>query len=157
MELYLMRHGLAAPAEQDAERGLTPAGRAAIERVAWRAATAKPQPEFVYHSGLRRAEQTAEILARHLGVADRVQPRDGLQPEDPTAPVADWLLKQASGDTSVVLVGHLPFLDELASLLVVGRTDGQLLAFEPGALVKLMPRPKGGGMAVCWMLAPGVV
>ena len=56
-----MRHGQATPAEQDADRPLSPAGRAAIERVAWRAGAAKLRPDMIYHSDLLRAEQTAEI------------------------------------------------------------------------------------------------
>jgi len=153
-----MRHGEALSAEEDERRPLSPAGRAAIERVAWRAATARLQPRMIYHSGILRAEQTAEILARHLGVAGRVQPRPGLEPDDDVRTVAQWVLEQAGQDDEcIVLVGHLPFLDRLTSLLVVGDLRAQLISFQPGALVKLLPRHPGSTFQVGWMLAPGVV
>jgi phosphohistidine phosphatase len=152
-----MRHGDALPAEQDEQRPLSPTGRGAIERVAWRAATAKFRPPTIYHSGILRAEQTAEILARHLGSTGMVYARAGLEPEDPVPPIAGWVLEQADQDVGIALVGHLPFLDRLASLLVVGDPHPRLLSFEPGALVKLLPRGPGSSFSVCWMLVPGVV
>lgn len=152
-----MRHGEAASAEQDERRPLTPAGRAAIERVAWRAATAGFRPQAVYHSGVLRAQQTAEILGRHLGASDSVRARDGLHPNDAVPPVAEWLRGLASADHTLVLVGHLPFLDRLASVLLVGDPDVQVLDFQPGALVKLTPSLGGGRFGVSWMLSPAVV
>jgi phosphohistidine phosphatase SixA len=37
-------------------------------------------------------------------------------------PIADWVRRQAAEDTAlaVALVGHLPFLDPLVSLVVAG-------------------------------------
>src|SRR5687767_10823392 len=67
VELYLMRHGEAEAGASDAARRLTAEGAAAVERVAARAAAAGVRLDRVYHSGLVRAEQTALILARHLG------------------------------------------------------------------------------------------
>ena len=54
-----------------------------------------------------------------------------------------------------MLVGHLPFLDRLASQLLVGDPHPGVLNFQPGALVKLTGR--GGGFSVSWMLSPAVV
>jgi phosphohistidine phosphatase len=157
VELYLMRHGEAADSEQDVRRPLTPAGRSAIERVAWRAATAGVRPAAIYHSGILRAQQTAEILARHLGGQANLRARDGLQPEDPVVPVAEWLLGLAAQEHTLGLVGHLPFLDRLASLLLVGDPEVQVLNFQPGTLVKLAAAPGGGAFSVIWMLSPAVV
>ena len=151
-----MRHGEAASGQEDARRALTPAGRSAVERVAWRVATVGLRPDAIYHSGMLRAQQTAEILARHLGVANAVRAREGLQPEDAVEPVAEWLQRQADEDHAIVVVGHLPFLDRLASRLLVGDPHVGVLDFQPGALVKLTPR-RGGGFSVSWMLSAGVV
>lgn len=152
-----MRHGEAALAEEDARRPLTAAGRAAIERVAWRAATASFRPDAIYHSGILRAQQTAEILARHLGVSENVRACEGLEPDDAVAPVAEWLLGLTRQEHTLALVGHLPFLDRLASVLLVGDPQAQVLNFQPGALVKLTPRPGGTDFSVSWMLSPSVV
>jgi phosphohistidine phosphatase len=156
VELYLMRHGQAESGGSDAARRLTPEGRAAVEAVAARAAALGLRVEHLYHSGLARAQQTAEILARHLNAADRVARRDGLAPDDPVEPVARWLLDQAGlrGRGGIVLVGHLPFLDRLASSLVASAVAAQAVAFEAGTLVKLVPKREREGFSIAWVLPP---
>ena len=155
MELYLLRHGHAAPGPLDAARALTSEGIAAADRVAARAGTAGVRLERVYHSGYQRAAQTAEILARHLGAADRVDWREGLAPDDPIAPVARWLLDPVvlDGAGGLALVGHLPFLARLASRLVGSGDGAPSILFEPATLAKLVPRRDRAGYAIAWVLA----
>ncbi len=149
-----MQHGLAKTREEDPERPLTDEGRATVERVAHRVAALGLKPDRIYHSGILRARQTAEILAERLGVADRVEARPGLEPLDPVEPVARWLDELAAAFGAVVLVGHLPFLDRLASLLVAGNEEAQVVAFRMGGLVKLIPKGNRPGYAVAWALPP---
>jgi phosphohistidine phosphatase len=110
----------------------------------------------VYHSGYLRAQQTADMLARYLGIADRVEKRDGLAPNDAAAPIARWLLDPAVFDTQhgLALVGHLPFLELLAARLVAAREDARILVLEPATLVKLSPRPERDGYSIAWVLTP---
>jgi phosphohistidine phosphatase len=159
MPIYLMQHGESKSKEDEPERPLTEAGRATVERVAARAASLGLQFGQLYHSGILRARQTAEILARHLGAEDRVASRAGLEPLDPVEPVARWLLEAtASGDDpAIALVGHLPFLDRLASRLVAGDEAAQAVAFQMGGLVKLVAKQERAGFAVAWLLAPELV
>jgi phosphohistidine phosphatase len=154
VDIYLMQHGLAKTREEDPDRPLTDEGRATVERVAARAAALGVQPDRVYHSGLLRARQTAEILAGRLGIPDRVEVRPGLEPLDPVEPVASWLDGLAGQFGAVVLVGHLPFLDRLTSLLVAGDENAQVVAFRMGGLVKLIPKGNRAGYSVAWVLAP---
>jgi phosphohistidine phosphatase len=106
------------------------------------------------HSGKLRAEQTAQVLAAAAG-GGRVEAVEGLAPNDPIAPVAQWL-RERSEDQSVALVGHLPFLDRLASALVADDQDAHVITFQMGGLVKLVPKPERGGFAVAWVLAPDI-
>jgi phosphohistidine phosphatase len=156
MELYLMRHGEAENTAPDSQRRLTATGAAAVERVAARAAASGLAVAHLYHSGLARAQQTAEILARHLNAPDRVEQRDGLRPNDPVEPTARWLLDLAERHTpgGIALVGHLPFMGHLAARLVAGDERTQVVAFEAGALVKLLPRTGGEGFTIAWVLTP---
>lgn len=154
MELYLMQHGLAKTREEDPDRPLTDEGRAAVGRVADRVAALGLKPDRVYHSGILRARQTAEILAGRLGIPERVEARPGLEPLDPVGPVAGWLDELAARLGAVVLVGHLPFLDRLASLLVAGNEEAQVVAFRMGGLVKLVPKGNRPGYSVAWALTP---
>jgi phosphohistidine phosphatase len=154
MELYLMQHGEARSKEDDPDRPLTEAGQLAVQRVAQRAAGLGLRLQTVYHSGILRARQTAEILAKQLGAQDRLEERAGLRPLDPVVPVADWLLGQAAEGAAVAVIGHLPFLDHLASRLVAGDEAAEVLAFRMGGLVKLVPKQQGVGFAVDWVLTP---
>jgi phosphohistidine phosphatase len=107
------------------------------------------------HSGKLRAEQTAELLAGALGRARSIEPRDGLAPNDPVAPVADWL-RDAAESTSSALVGHLPFLDRLASSLITADENTHVIQFRMGALVKLVPKSEDAGFTVAWLLPPEI-
>ena len=121
-----------------------------------RAAAAGVSLDLVVHSGKLRAEQTAGMLAEAVGATNRVQSRTGLSPKDPVRPVADWL-RGVPGEAAkgqVAVVGHLPFLDRLASLLVAGDQTAQIVVFRMGGLVRLVPKPGRDGYSVDWALTP---
>lgn len=151
MDVYLMQHGLAVAEQQDPARPLTAEGRAAVERVAARARAAGVRIERCVHSGKLRAEQSAAVLGEALGAA--VEARGGLNPGDPPGVAADWLAGEARRrpGASVAIVGHLPHLERLASVLVTGRDDAHPVRFANAALVRLVP---DAGYAVAWVLAP---
>lgn len=76
----------------------------------------------------------------------------GLAPKDDVEPVA----KALKGETrSLMLVGHLPFLDRLTSLLVVGKPDRSIVRFRNGGVVCLSG--EGDFWAVAWMVTPECV
>lgn len=154
VDIYLMQHGAATSAEVDPARPLTPAGRASVERVAARAGTAGVRADQCVHSGKVRAEQTAHILAEAVGA--RVEDRAGLNPSDSVQPIAEWLNARAGvvPDGAVAVVGHLPFLDRLTSLLIAGDEDTQVVRFQNAGLVKLVPKGEAPGYAVGWILTP---
>ena len=127
MDLYLMQHGQATTDTEDPERPLTDAGRAAVQRVAKRARAADVRISGCLHSGKLRAEQTAQLLVAEIGVEPSVEARPGLAPNDPVVPVAQWLRAETEHQ-SLALVGHMPFLGRLASLLVVGDNNNNQVA-----------------------------
>jgi phosphohistidine phosphatase len=78
--------------------------------------------------------------------------RGGLAPNDDPVDVAR-ALHQAN--EPLLLVGHLPHLARLASLLVVGDATRPVLAFRMAALVALAR--EGEGFRVRFVLPPDVV
>jgi phosphohistidine phosphatase len=135
MELYLVQHGESKPEAEDASRPLTASGRREVERVARHAAARLPlDVEEIFHSGKLRARQTAEILAGQLIPTRGPSEMPGLAPRDDPAFAAGALRGAAA---STVLVGHLPHLSRLASLLLTGEPDREVVAFRMGALVCL--------------------
>jgi phosphohistidine phosphatase len=153
MDLYLMQHGQATSDAENPERPLTEAGRAAVQRVAARARAAGVRVGHCVHSGKLRAEQTARLLVSEISVEASVVARAGLAPNDPVTPTAQWL-RGVSEYQTLALVGHLPFLDKLASLLVAGNEDAQVVHFRMGGLVKLEPKQDRDGFAVAWAIPP---
>ena len=63
MKLYLVQHAQAASEDADPQRGLTEEGRSEIERIAGFIKPLNLQVEYLWHSGKKRAEQTAQVLA----------------------------------------------------------------------------------------------
>jgi phosphohistidine phosphatase len=131
--LYLVQHGQAATEEEDPERPLTTKGTNDVTRVA-RLATEHlgARPVHIVHSGKSRARQTAEIWAEITGAS--VDQADALAPNDDPAVWADRLRDEAE---DVMIVGHLPHVARLASMLLVGDADRSVVGFQPGGLVAL--------------------
>jgi phosphohistidine phosphatase len=153
MDLYLMQHGEAVAAEVDPERPLTQEGAEHVRAVAARAAAAGVRIERIVHSGKLRAGQTASLVGEHLH-CPRVDAVGGLKPGDAVQAAREALLRPGGPD-SLAIVGHLPFLDRFASLLVTGDADAGVLAFRNAALVKLVPSgAHPGRFRVAWVLPP---
>ena len=134
MEFYLVRHGEAVSQAVNGQRPLTPAGRRDVERLGRAAAQRGIQPSQIFHSGLLRAQQTADILGESLGPVEGVRELVGLRPDD------DPVIAKAELETSTVslmLVGHLPHLSHLASFLVAGDADRELVEFAPATVIGL--------------------
>ena len=149
MEIYLIQHAESVPEKENPARPISDEGKVTMEKVAALAACLKIRPDFIFHSEKLRAKQTAEILARHLGLTDKVRERHGLGPLDPVAPVAQWLKAEAAkGLAGLAIVGHLPFLDKLASLLIAENESIRVISFQNGAIAILAPTPKGTGYTV---------
>ena len=157
MDVYLVQHAQAKSTEQDAACPLSEEGVANIERASAYAEKLGFAIDRIYHSGKLRAKQTAEILARHLGVADKVETKKGLDPSDSVAPITDWLGRLSSeGIRNILIVGHLPFLDKLTSLLVAGTEDAHVVAFQNAGIVKLVPKSAGSGYSIQWIITPDI-
>jgi phosphohistidine phosphatase len=157
MEIYLIQHAQAKSIEQDPTRPLSEEGLSNIESVAGHVAGLRLAVDHIYHSGKLRAQQTAEILARHVGAADKVEVKRGLDPSDSVLPTKDWLDQLSSkGTRSIAIVGHLPFLDKLTSLLVAGIEDAHVVAFQNAGIVKLVPKSAGSGYSIQWIITPDI-
>lgn len=117
MWLYLVHHGEALASELDARRPLSDPGRHAVAQLADQAAARGVRPVVIWHSGKLRARQTAEAFWRACNpLADFTAVR-GLQPADIPQMMRDTLL----GETrDVMLVGHMPHLSRLLSVLTTG-------------------------------------
>lgn len=145
VKLFLLRHGVAEERSSrwsEMERPLTPAGMEKMREEARGIASLDPGIALILSSPLLRALQTAEPVAKALGLA--VVPFEPLSAG--AAPLS--ILKSLaphSGKSGILLSGHQPDLGELAAHLL--GAEGTV-EFKKGALCcievdALPPRLKG--------------
>ncbi len=150
MKLYLVQHAKAASKDVDPQRPLTEEGRRDIQKVA---AFIKPlnlSVDYLWHSGKKRAQQTAEILADVVEVRKEMAAHDGLAPNDDVKALKDELM---SDRQDIMIVGHLPFLPKLASLLLTGSGSSNTVAFRNGGIVCL-DYSDDNQWQINWMVIP---
>jgi phosphohistidine phosphatase len=148
MKLYLVQHGEAKTKAEDPQRGLTPKGENEIRIMAYIAQKMALNPSKIYHSGKLRAEQTAEIIG---GTLDKpVEVAQGLDPMDDVQPWADKINQSAE---KLMLIGHLPYMEKLASYLITGDEDIRPLLFRFGA-INCLEQKENKKWAVRWILTP---
>ena len=150
MNLFLVRHGEAENATPDSSRPLSPRGRAEAERLAAHARRLGLKCHRIWQSGKLRAQQTAEILSAQSGMSAELEVHAGLAPDDPVAPIAE---KVSWMDEDVCIVGHMPFMSDLASRLVAGSADASRWDFETCSMLHL-ERDDSGLWSVRWFVAP---
>jgi phosphohistidine phosphatase len=151
MKLYLIQHGEAKSEVEDPERSLASKGEKGVMSVSKVASGLYILPSKIYHSGKLRTKQTAEIIAGVLKIPDPlVQSTQGLNPNDDIRPWAERISKEKE---DLMLVGHLPFLEKLASFLLCGDDNARLVWFRYGAMVCL-DQKEDKSWAVRWILTP---
>jgi phosphohistidine phosphatase len=154
MKLYLVQHGEAKAEAEDPERSLTAQGEQEVERVAKAANKMGITPVRIVHSGKKRAQQTAEIIGAGLQIPDQnIEAVEGMKPNDDVYP---WVEKILQEQKEVMLVGHLPFLERLTSLLLCGEAHARVVLFQYGCIVCLEQK-EDNRWAVAWVLRPEMV
>lgn len=132
MKIYLVRHGEARSEQEDPMRPLNEKGREDVKLVATVLRKLQVAPQVICHSGKIRAKETAELIALELGVLHNVRLVPGLRPND--APEAALKLIEAE-ERDVMLVGHLPNLSQVASLLLANDPDKEVVHFPSAGVI----------------------
>ena len=156
LELYLIRHGVAAERGEDwpddSKRPLTSDGIAKLRKEARGLAALDVAIEQIVCSPLVRTRQTADVIAETLKSKPGVVTSDALAPAGTPAAVIQELSKYVRKG-SVALVGHEPNLGELAAHLIGAR---HAIEFKKGAVCRIdfevLP-PKGSGQ-LRWFVTP---
>ncbi len=151
MKLYLIQHGEAKSEAEDPERSLTEEGEREVRNVSKATTDLNIRPSEIYHSGKLRAKQTAEIIAGVLETHHLpVQSVQGLNPNDDIHP---WIEQISKEREDLMIVGHLPFLEKLASFLLSGNEKTKSVLFRYGAIV-CFDQKEDKGWEVRWILTP---
>lgn len=151
MKLYLVQHAESKRKEEDHTRSLSDRGWKDIRKTAnYAKEHLRIKVEQIVHSGKLRAKQTAEVLAEHLNPPKAVITDTNLEPlADPKA----WKKRLVETTEDIMLVGHLPYLSKLASYLLAGDENKEVIAFRMGGIVCL-ERDQQRRWTIHWMITP---
>ena len=155
VRIHLLRHADAGDPDAwtrpDAERPLSPKGRAQSEKLGTFLASVGFKPDLIVSSPKVRAAQTAQIVADHLGMKVRLDDRLG---EALGVGQLDSLIADL-GALRPLLVGHDPDF----TLLVEALCDASGVEMKKGALARIdAPRPIAGGACMLrWLVPPDLL
>jgi phosphohistidine phosphatase len=155
LELYLIRHGIAAErgdAESDDVRPLTAEGIARLGAEAAGLVALKMRRDLILTSPLVRAKQTAEMLAEDMRYDVPIVETRALAPFGSPADVMAELVTHRPL-ASIALVGHEPAISDLAARLLHAQAP---FAFKKGAVCRLdfTAYPPEGIATLSWFATP---
>jgi phosphohistidine phosphatase len=161
MNLYIMRHGIALPADDpsvahDGERPLSNKGVRRMRKAAKGLRRLNIRFDSVLTSPLLRARQTAEIVASTLGIEARLEEISGLAPESTLEHLMFGLTRYQDRE-HVLLVGHEPLLSNTGAYLLSGRQPANLaLDLKKGSLcrIEIETLPASSPGKLHWLLTP---
>ena len=142
MLILLIRHALAADPDEarfpvDSERPLLAKGKKAQERAARRLVELGYAPSVIFSSPWKRAWQTAGILARETGVGEKQRVACPALAADPNLVALAEAIGPRPADDVIALVGHEPWMSELASILLTGSTSRLAVRFEKSSVMAI--------------------
>ena len=156
IELHLLRHTHAGDPlawdGPDEDRPLSDKGEKQADRLGRFLAGIGFAPDAIITSPKVRAAQTAEIVARHLGVPVVVDARlaGGLG-----LGAIETILRDAGDPVRPVLVGHDPDLSDLVEVLC----SSPAVTMKKGAIIRMdVSRPiAAGGGSLAWLVTPDLL
>ena len=144
MEVYLIRHGIAAERgtyNNEEQRPLIKKGVNRTTRVAESLLNRGLKLDLILTSPLVRAAQTADIF-QQVGIAKKIETFTFLKPNRAIAEWLAWLeqYQPKHPEAKIALVGHQPDLGNWAEMLLWGTIQGQIEVKKAGVIgIKIPP------------------
>lgn len=149
MFLYLVQHAEAKSEKEDPERGLTEKGIEDLKKISIFLSQIGIEVKKIWHSGKKRALQTAEILKSYVVCKNGAEEIKGLSPLDDPEIIYEKI-KNFDGD--LMIVGHLPHLSKLSSFLILKDKDKEIIEFKMGCVLCI--KKKDEKWLVDWLIKP---
>jgi phosphohistidine phosphatase len=142
MVILICRHALAADRDgdrypDDTLRPLVAKGRKRQARISRRLAQRGMTPAVIFSSPWKRAWQTAGVLARESGAGKNRRVVCPPLATDPNVAALAEAVGPRGSDEVVALVGHDPWVSELASLILTGSPTRLAIEFEKSGIVAI--------------------
>jgi len=163
LQIYLLRHAVAGARDprkypDDIGRPLTPAGRAKMQTASRGMLALGLSFDVIYTSPLTRARQTARIVTREMKTPRPASVLEALAPGGSPVQVLSALPSGVQAE-SVLLVGHEPGLNRLASELLLPTPAEISIEIKKGGLCRIDfdgdPRPGSGRLV--FLLPPRIL
>ncbi len=147
MRLYLIRHGISLHEEKEPEKSLSQEGKEQTQKIAEFLKTKSVKVDAIWHSPKLRAIQTAQIISKSISCPE-IQERNDLNPLDSVEKFPEEI---QSLNKDLMIVGHLPFLQKLASLFLSGAETNQFISYKNSGAVCLEYTDT---WKIAWMVTP---
>lgn len=133
MKLYIVQHGISLSEEVDPEKSLSSNGEEHSRKIAEFLREKSVRVDTIWHSPKKRAVQTAHILSETAAIPE-IQERKDLSPMDPVGHIPEEIEPLSK---NLMIVGHLPFLQKLVSLLLSGTEDNRFISIKNSGVICL--------------------
>ena|SRR5579859_7736868 len=157
MLLYFLRHASAGKStlnpKKDERRPLDEEGILQARYVGRMLANLDVQVDQIISSPLKRARQTATLVANELAFEAAVQIDDALRPEAEFDQFQTMLARYKKYD-AVMVVGHNPSLTEFLSKSVSGAGEATHIDFKKGSVARVEMNGRTGTLD--WLVTPKI-
>ena len=159
VKIYLVRHAIAAEYDPvrypDDDRPLTEEGINKFTAAATGLPLIIEKPNIIASSPLKRARQTAEIIASAYKNKIKVDIHKALTSGEDLGKQLDCLSTLAKKAASIIVVGHQPDLSLMAAALTGTKNCG--IDFRKGAICRIDLDNNGGAGEIKWFLTQKVI
>jgi phosphohistidine phosphatase len=159
MDIYFLRHANAGEpnfdSAKDEKRPIDKLGIEQSHNVGHALAALDVSPDVIISSPLRRATQTAAVVANELGHEDKVIIDAALRPESSYEKFQD-LLRRHSRRDAIMVVGHNPSMTEFLNTLLFNGATLNAVELKKGAVAKVEKGSRKPAV-LKWCMPPKVV
>lgn len=158
MTIYFLRHASAGQPvsnpEKDERRGLDADGIEQCRQVGRALAAMEIQVDAIISSPLKRASQTAALVANEMGHEGKLQLDPALRPEASFSQFRDLLARHGKAD-AIMVVGHNPNLSDFLGRTITRATSPAEVSLKKGAVAQV--ETKRNSSVLRWCLTPKIV
>ncbi|HLJ89667.1 MAG TPA: phosphohistidine phosphatase SixA [Candidatus Angelobacter sp.] len=157
MIVYFLRHASAGKklhsATKDERRPLDDEGILQTRYVGRMLANLDVQVEHIVSSPLKRALQTASLVANEMAFERPVVIDEALRPESTFVQIREMLSRFKQSD-SVIVVGHNPNFTEFVSKIISGAEGTAQVEMKKGSVAKIELNGRSGTLQ--WLVTPRI-
>jgi phosphohistidine phosphatase len=157
MIIYFLRHASAGKkmlnSTKDERRALDEEGILQARYIGRMLTNLDVQVECIISSPLKRAMQTASLVANELAAENPVRTEDALLPEAKFEQFQEMLAEYRKHE-AVIVVGHNPSFTEFFSKTISETTGAAQVEFKKGAVAKVELRGRSGTLH--WLVTPKI-